>query len=862
MALSYFQCKTYSTERGEAHWKKAMVTPITKAMITANKMTFSPLKNYRDWPDIMIEATSVRAIKRPSSMSARERLNNKYLSLLSHVGRQLGLNKKKANFKRRLCILIGVPSIILICIIILLTLKCPSDKITSTPWKPVWFGGCHDCKPDETLSKNNGENFCAKNQCFCDNGNLTNSIGQRQLCDKDQAQKCSSCESGYHLERDEDQRESRCILNQCTCFELDFYFSEGSRKMEIGQATNGLDLDENNLSQCSIHDIPSCKTCENGRYLFTINSYSKYCLKNQCKCFKGNATTFTDCIFHGAEHCQTCDENANYYLTPAIVARSKFEVNSTPRPLGLMISHADQLETDSNGSVTKYNTMVCKFKPNYNCKCSNGIVADLCLIPDGESCKFCNRKYYLDPPLTEGKVSICRSIGKSFCESDKVGLFTPQVQDFASCQALTEINMSGTEIILIHERYFTNTIKLRVLRLARNLIEYLPPNMLVTTSELILLDLSDNKITNIQANLFNNNPKLTTLYLNNNAIYSVEIDAFQNLPIQSLNHQGRKIRSNGYQRQSSLETLHLFDNYLAADIELELKQTYGDIQTFLIEKDSIVVCKCQNGSPSYGNDCSGATVFDCRSCDVGYYLENGVCKINSCTCSHGIGNEGLECPITGQESCASCFAPYTLTKNLLDNICRYNISPEDWYSFYYEVETDICPSGHIVASFGNTVSQAVTWEKAQELCNSADANLVSVTNQFENDLISQQIQPNMRESASDISEHYIRAIWTGLNESTLWVGKDQNLKTGSKIMFLEIIDLPMRTKDHLTSNGWAYSGEDTAARNNGIYADSFFKMFETEPDSEVTVKSAMKKCREHYQGASLARIYSAQGSKL
>ena len=227
LALSYYQCKTYTPEKGEAHWQEPMVTPITTEMIEANKLTFCPDKNFKDWPRIIMQATSLRAVERPSSMEARERLANKYWAFISHIGRKMGLNKKKPNFKRRLVMTFGTPFVILLLIIVMVSLKCPSNKVTATPWKPVWFGGCYYCEPDEHLDNSGVENICVKNECFCKNGIVTeSSTGNRTieftdtsklLCNNDGAQKCISCDNGYYLSRDYKEDEVSCKLNQCKC---------------------------------------------------------------------------------------------------------------------------------------------------------------------------------------------------------------------------------------------------------------------------------------------------------------------------------------------------------------------------------------------------------------------------------------------------------------------------------------------------------------------------------------------------------------------------------------------------------------------------------------------------------------------
>lgn len=220
LALAYFQCKTYEKEKGPSHWQQAMVTPITEKIIfDENNLSFCQSeKNYKVWPRILMNCTSLKPTNRPTSTQIREQLDNKYLAMIADFGRIVGLNKKHPNFYTRLFIIIDLPIIILVVLIIMFSLPCPADKITSKPWKPKWFGGCHDCQIDEHLAQDlQGKNICRKNVCKCTNGEISrnsSNLGitletiEPLLCDSHNAEKCIECYAGYHL-----THRNTCLLN-------------------------------------------------------------------------------------------------------------------------------------------------------------------------------------------------------------------------------------------------------------------------------------------------------------------------------------------------------------------------------------------------------------------------------------------------------------------------------------------------------------------------------------------------------------------------------------------------------------------------------------------------------------------------
>ena len=51
---------------------------------------------------------------------------------------------------------------------------------------------------------------------------------------------------------------------------------------------------------------------------------------------------------------------------------------------------------------------------------------------------------------------------------------------------------------------------------------------------------------------------------------------------------------------------------------------------------------------------------NCSACNRGYHLsaDKKRCILNSCTCSHGTGYTGSNCPTNGQNKCQTCNTGY------------------------------------------------------------------------------------------------------------------------------------------------------------------------------------------------------------
>jgi len=70
-------------------------------------------------------------------------------------------------------------------------------------------------------------------------------------------------------------------------------------------------------------------------------------------------------------------------------------------------------------------------------------------------------------------------------------------------------------------------------------------------------------------------------------------------------------------------------------------------------------CTCPGGTATSGDACPSQGFNLCESCDTGYYMEFGTCKMNKCTCAHGPDPEGADCPTDGMDYCVTCDAEGT-----------------------------------------------------------------------------------------------------------------------------------------------------------------------------------------------------------
>ena len=598
LALSYFQCKTYTKERGEQHWQMQMITPLTMDMIKANQLVFSSTKNYKAWPQIICQATSSRPVERPSAQQCRERLENKYLALLSDTMRAMGLNPKKPNFKRKLFLYFGLPLIILAVVIAMVTIKCPDDKVTADPWKPRWFGGCLECPENQHLVRasqfsNVTKNYCKDNVCLCDHGHLDKILdvetgGHKNItalpCDSHKAQKCVGCDQGYHLEDDkEDSSQRKCLLNKCVCKEIVTDDNNDFRVVDIGIPTNGTDM-HNDVTQCIADQVPACKSCKNGRYLMRINSYTSFCIKNQCKCSNGDPTEYEDCLFHGAEHCSACENDEDYYLEAADKNRTYGEILKNPEPPGLLQSlpagkenilkwtgdlskvvgvvSAEKIPAGAE-VVTSYTSEYCVYRPD-QCVCDNGdgTTAADCPANGEKNCKSCDTYYnhvLVGNHDVETSVKIYRC-DKNRCKCDNGNVVDKCLSDgIQSCRSCdlhyyldpapfnettpSECKDMGRTICKKNEARdfgglgtfmpelgtFENCRDTTTeLNLSGSSVREIPEFYFVDLVHLEKLRLARNSISKLEPRLFNTNSELVLLDLSHNFIKQLPNNLFKN----------------------------------------------------------------------------------------------------------------------------------------------------------------------------------------------------------------------------------------------------------------------------------------------------------------------------------------------
>ena len=73
--ITYFQCKTYSPEKGSDHWKYAIDHDKIKKNYAT--LTFSPEKNFKAWKELMIAGTDKDPTIRPTAFGIRGHLDSK-----------------------------------------------------------------------------------------------------------------------------------------------------------------------------------------------------------------------------------------------------------------------------------------------------------------------------------------------------------------------------------------------------------------------------------------------------------------------------------------------------------------------------------------------------------------------------------------------------------------------------------------------------------------------------------------------------------------------------------------------------------------------------------------------------------------
>jgi len=73
------------------------------------------------------------------------------------------------------------------------------------------------------------------------------------------------------------------------------------------------------------------------------------------------------------------------------------------------------------------------------------------------------------------------------------------------------------------------------------------------------------------------------------------------------------------------------------------------------------ICKCPNGSASFGVACTTDGMQSCQSCKFGYYKLGRQCKLAKCSCDNGVGVTGVKCQQyggSGKKNCKYCNGGY------------------------------------------------------------------------------------------------------------------------------------------------------------------------------------------------------------
>ena len=83
-------------------------------------------------------------------------------------------------------------------------------------------------------------------------------------------------------------------------------------------------------------------------------------------------------------------------------------------------------------------------------------------------------------------------------------------------------------------------------------------------------------------------------------------------------------------------------------------------------------CACAHGEAANGAGCTDDGAEICATCDNGFHLTDGVCKLKVCTCKNGTAADGQSmprCSADGAEICATCDNGFHLT----DGVCKLKV---------------------------------------------------------------------------------------------------------------------------------------------------------------------------------------------
>ena len=124
------------------------------------------------------------------------------------------------------------------------------------------------------------------------------------------------------------------------------------------------------------------------------------------------------------------------------------------------------------------------------------------------------------------------------------------------------------------------------------------------------------------------------------------------------------------------------------------------------------MCKCENGTATYGNFCPINDQIRCSSCNVGYHFNNkSQCVINKCMCTNGVPVDDNNCEEHGADWCKSCNDGFDLS---WDGYCNPPCNCENGDAF----EDGSCGTieGHCDCEFCNSGFELTDKDCCKNLC--------------------------------------------------------------------------------------------------------------------------------------------------
>jgi len=142
-------------------------------------------------------------------------------------------------------------------------------------------------------------------------------------------------------------------------------------------------------------------------------------------------------------------------------------------------------------------------------------------------------------------------------------------------------------------------------------------------------------------------------------------------------------------------------------------------------------CTCDHGTGASGGDCPSDGDAKCASCEAGYYLDGDACSVNQCTCSNGTPGTATTCPADGAAKCVACESGHSLAA---DECTADPCNPTQVFKSNFAVAGSISgatgTSVAVVCEEGYTGSGSVTCQPSGEftalVCAAAECQAAEV----------------------------------------------------------------------------------------------------------------------------------------